>query len=130
MSRLFYILEFRVAQNDARQGRFFRAPALFFAVFCGFFSKWNICQAAFACGDWLSVAGVAVLLISALLTTVYMFTVFLRAFFSPFREGSVPVKESCRQMLIPIVGYAAAILLLGIFSKPFYDLIFRLIFHS
>ncbi len=99
-------------------------------VFCGFFSKWNICQAAFACGDWLSVAGVVVLLISAFLTTVYMFTVFLRAFFSPFREGSVPVKESCRQMLIPIVGYAAAILLLGIFSKPFYDLIFRLIFHS
>lgn len=65
--------------------------------FAGFISKWNIAQAAFDCGRhlgdvqggavWLPYAGVGVLLYSALMTAVYMFTVLIRAYFPKDGRG-------------------------------------------
>lgn len=49
---------------------------------CGFISKWNLARAAIASENALAYIGVAALLISALLTAIYMLTVSVRAFFS------------------------------------------------
>ena len=53
-------------------------------LFCGFFSKWNLCTAALADGGAYGIVGVAALLISALFTAIYMFSIVIRAF---FRQG-------------------------------------------
>lgn len=112
--------------------------------FAGFISKWNIAQAAFGCGadlkaagssgGWLAYAAAGVLLYSALMTAVYMFTVLVRAYFPGAdrqREGDIQIsgKEmtpgTCRgirdpnwMMLAPLVLFAAAIIGLGLYSGP------------
>ena len=48
---------------------------------CGFVSKWHLAKAAFASGNLLAVVGVGVLLISALLTAIYMLSIVIRAYF-------------------------------------------------
>ncbi len=105
--------------------------------FAGFVSKWNIAQAAFGCGadlaaagssgKWLAYAGAGVLLYSAFMTAVYMFTVLVRAYF-PKADGpeQTPKFESALQeirdpgwmMLAPLVIFAAAIIGLGLYSGP------------
>ena len=49
--------------------------------FNGFVSKWYIARAAVDIGGWLPLVGLAALLVSALLTAVYMFQVVLKAWF-------------------------------------------------
>lgn len=51
----------------------------------GFISKWNLASAAVASDNGLAYVGVGALLLSALLTAVYMLTIVMRAFF-PGRE--------------------------------------------
>lgn len=97
-------------------------------VFCGFFSKWSICRAAFADGGGLAVAGVAVLLVSALLTTVYMFSVSVRAFFMPFRDSEKPAAEAPACMTVPVAVYSLAMIFLGVFSGPLVSLISSVLF--
>ena len=48
---------------------------------CGFVSKWNLAKAAVASENPLGYLGVAALLVSALLTAIYMLTISVRAFF-------------------------------------------------
>lgn len=48
---------------------------------CGFVSKWNLVKAAVASRMPLAYVGVAALLISALLTAIYMLSISVRAFF-------------------------------------------------
>ena len=47
----------------------------------GFISKWNLASAAVESGNGLAFGGIACLLVSALLTAIYMFTIVVRAFF-------------------------------------------------
>lgn len=47
----------------------------------GFISKWNLCTAAAAEGSTMAYIGIAALLISALLTALYILTIVLRAYF-------------------------------------------------
>ncbi|MCD8012916.1 MAG: proton-conducting membrane transporter, partial [Lachnospiraceae bacterium] len=55
----------------------------------GFISKWNLVKAALDSTHPLAVVGVAALMISALLTAIYMITISVRAFCSPApREAS------------------------------------------
>lgn len=98
-------------------------------VFCGFFSKWNICLAALQDGGGIAVAGIVVLLVSALLTTVYMLSISVRAFFFPLKDTGRPVAEAGGQMLVPVAVYTLVIFLLGVFSKPLASFITNLIFH-
>lgn len=106
-------------------------------LFAGFISKWNLAEAAFACGEaaftavggsasgWLPFAGIFVLLYSALMTAVYMLTVLVRAYF-PQTEGAaaVMVRDGKEErdpnwlMLIPLLLFAAAIVGLGLHSAP------------
>ena len=50
-------------------------------LFCGFQSKWRIGLAAVSDGSGLTIAGLIALLLSALLTAIYMLTIVIRAYF-------------------------------------------------
>lgn len=60
----------------------------------GFISKWYLAQAAVYSDKPLAVAGIAALLISALLTATYMLSIVMRAFFE-VEESSGAMKEGC-----------------------------------
>lgn len=106
-------------------------------LFAGFISKWNLAEAAFACGGtafaegifwgWLPLGGVFVLLYSALMTAVYMLTVLVRAYFPQWERGAETVASGNEKkaaadpnwmMLVPIVMFAVAIVGLGLHSAP------------
>ena len=146
-------------------------------LFGGFISKWNLVQAAFACGGlaagcrdalpaaagmpgsgnalaaaagapgsgnilsaagtWLPYVGVAVILYSALMTGIYMLTVLVRAYFPKVavsetgkeEDGNIVSREEsgakCQKrrdpgwmMLLPLLIFAAVILVLGLHSAP------------
>lgn len=116
-------------------------------LFAGFISKWNLCQAAFSwnreavseglsCG-FLPLAGVAVILYSALMTGIYMFTVLVRAYFpkvsrmaegntaeiSPADAADAPagVTDPNWRMLVPLLMFVLGILVLGLHSAPLMD---------
>lgn len=88
---------------------------------CGFISKWNLARAAIASENTLAYIGVAALLISALLTAIYMLTVSVRAFF-PGRDFDYStikdVEDPNWMMLLPLTIFAAAIIIFGLYSTP------------
>ena len=91
---------------------------------CGFISKWYIATAATESGNYLAIAGVTVLLISALLTAIYMLVPAIKAFFpnkdiqTEQKRGDVGIK-----MTVPMVLCAACCILGGLFAQPITDLI-------
>ena len=93
---------------------------------CGFVSKWNIASAALENGSVLSIAGVGVLLLSALFTAIYMLTVVIRAFF-PEREFAYSSLEGIHDpgwyMLVPLFLFCIGIVFFGLYSTPVVDLI-------
>ncbi len=90
--------------------------------FAGFISKWNLAAAAADSGNPLAYIGVGVLLLSALLTAMYMLTVVMRAFF-PGRDFDWKTLQEARDpnwvMLLPLCIFAAVVLLFGVHSAPF-----------
>ena len=83
---------------------------------CGFISKWNLARAAVESRNPLAYVGVAALLISALLTAIYMLTVSVRAFFpgrdfdyDPIRD----VEDPGWKMIVPLVLFMAAMFYFG-----------------
>ena len=88
---------------------------------CGFVSKWNLAKAAVESQNPLAYVGVAALLISALLTAVYMMTISVRAFF-PGRnfdyEKLHDVEDPNWMMLLPLVLFVAAMLVFGLHPQP------------
>ena len=106
-------------------------------LFAGFISKWNIAEAAFACGSLalaggsrmgiLPYLGTAVILYSALMTGVYMLTVLVRAYF-PKAAAAAAVKEEPYtdpnwMMMVPLLIFAAAVLVFGLYSGPLMELL-------
>ena len=94
----------------------------------GFVSKFNLLSAAAGSDNPVAYVGMAALLISALLTAIYMFTPMVQAFFPAREEDPAPhtVHEAERIMLVPMVILAAAVVLLGLFAGPFADLTARI----
>lgn len=87
----------------------------------GFVSKWNLTAAAVDSGITLAYVGIVCLLISALLTAIYMFSVVVRAYLPKegFDGASIePVTDPTWKMGVPLVVCAAAVVLLGLFSGP------------
>ena len=112
--------------------------------FNGFVSKWYLLTASAEAGTTLAYAGAAALLISALLTAIYMFTVVSRAWF-PRRDGpagpilprdaaprrALPARcEADWRMNLPDVLLALATLAAGLFSQPIIDAVERIVSHS
>ncbi len=87
--------------------------------FAGFISKWNIANAALDHGSALGVLAVAVLLYSALMTAIYMFSVVVRAYWNDYHpmEGD-EAGDPSRHMLVPLVIFVIAFTALGICSAP------------
>ena len=91
--------------------------------FSGFVSKWYLLTAAAKSGGFAYV-GAGALLVSALLTAIYMLTVVRRAWF-PDKGADLAsleaVHEADWKMLVPLVILAAGTLLCGVFSAPILD---------
>lgn len=102
----------------------------------GFVSKWNLTKAAVESGNSLSYVGIGCLLVSALLTAIYMLSVVVRAFFPNITAmADQDAKESCAegeitdpswQMCLPLILCAVTVIILGLYSRPlvqfFYDI--------
>ena len=87
----------------------------------GFVSKWNIATAAVGAGTPLAYAGVAALIVSALLTALYLMAVILRAYFPAkgFSPDSVKeVEDPNRLMTVPLIVLSVASVLLGLCASP------------
>jgi len=87
--------------------------------FAGFISKWNLTAAAVESGNVLSYVGVVCLLVSALLTAIYMLGVVHRAFF-PNNQEALPegAADPGWQMCLPMLVCAGATVILGLFAEP------------
>ncbi|MDD5901021.1 MAG: proton-conducting transporter membrane subunit [Lachnospiraceae bacterium] len=90
----------------------------------GFLSKWNLAEAALHAGNPLAFMGVVVLLISAVLTAIYLFLVVFKTCF-PSKAGVQPETARCEAnayMTVPLILLCALIVLLGIFARPLTEL--------
>ena len=87
--------------------------------FAGFVSKWNLAQAAVESENVLAYVGVAGILISAFLTSLYIMNVVIRAFF-PSRQAIVleNAKDPTWKMNVPLIVFAVAVVVLGIYTQP------------
>ena len=87
----------------------------------GFISKWNLTTAAVDSSNGLAYGGIACLMISALLTALYMLNIVIRAFFpkAELDEHTLTAaKDPSWKMCLPLLVCAACVIVLGIFSQP------------
>lgn len=96
-------------------------------LFNGFVSKWNILLAVpdAALTNPAAFIGGGALLISAILTALYMITTAVRAFFpsADFDAASLSgVREAGWRMLVPMVILAAVIIITGLYATPFVNI--------
>lgn len=84
----------------------------------GFISKWNLTQAAVFSGNPLAYGGVACLLISALLTAIYMLGIVRRAFFPTEKTALPQVTDPGWQMCLPLLVCAGCTVILGFCAEP------------
>ena len=88
---------------------------------CGFISKWNLAEAAVESGNVLAYFGIAALLISAILTAIYMLTIVIRAFF-PQRGFDYTKIEHVEDpnwlMIVPLSIFAIFMVIFGMYSTP------------
>lgn len=92
----------------------------------GFISKWQLAQAAVASENVLAWVGVGALLVSALLTAIYMLTISVRAFF-PGKDFDVQVlpevKDPGWMMMVPLAVFTVVIVIFGLHPQPFLELL-------
>ncbi len=88
---------------------------------CGFISKWNLAKAAVESQNPVAYVGVAALLVSALLTAIYMMTICVRAFFpgKDFDYDTIrEVKDPNWMMILPLVVFVVAMFVFGLHPQP------------
>ena len=87
--------------------------------FIGFTSKWMLFESAWNVGGAVGYLGVAALLISAVLTAIYLLVPSFHAYFARPNEGDDGTPcEAGPRMLIPFFLWAAAIVALSFASQP------------
>ena len=90
---------------------------------CGFVSKWHLAKAAFASDNVLAVVGVGGLLVSALLTAIYMLSIVIRAYFpgNDFDYGKLhgEICDPDWRMLLPLSLFVVLMVEIGVYSAPF-----------
>ena len=82
----------------------------------GFVSKWNLAQGAMAMDSAVRWIGPTALLISAILTAAYLFTIVIRGCFPGEEYQPEPSCEAGWRMLVPMGILSALIVLAGVFS--------------
>lgn len=93
---------------------------------CGFVGKWYLAKAAVESAAPLAYTGMAALMISALLTAIYMLTIVVRAFFpqKDFDQASLGNMERPGwRMLVPLAVFVAIIFYFGLHAGPFMDVL-------
>lgn len=84
---------------------------------CGFVSKWNLAKSAVAGGNPLAYAGLGAILVSALLTAIYMLTIVVRAFFpgKDFDYGTIAdAGDPNWMMMLPLCVFVAVMFVIGL----------------
>lgn len=99
----------------------------------GFISKFYLASAAVESGNTLAYFGVGAILVSAILTAIYMLTIVVRAFFS--KDGYVfytagDVRDPGWMMLLPLALFGVAMLAYGVYSKPLIDLFSKIAYGA
>ncbi|MCR4738908.1 MAG: proton-conducting membrane transporter [Lachnospiraceae bacterium] len=90
----------------------------------GFVSKWYIAQAAVNSMNPLAYAGLCVIMISALLTAIYMLSISARAFFPvKGKECTEDFSDPGIKMLLPLYVFVCVLFVLGLYSKPLADFV-------
>lgn len=87
----------------------------------GFVGKWHLAAAAVADGGFMGFAGVVALIISAILTAVYLMEIIVRAYFPVVKDGNDEIKEKCDpslRMLIPLFTFVALMFYFGLHPTP------------
>ncbi len=90
----------------------------------GFISKWKLASAAVASDNVLAYVGIGALLISALLTAIYMLSITIRAFFPgrDFDYGTIKGTEDPNWiMILPLGIFCVFIIGFGLYSTPLID---------
>lgn len=93
---------------------------------CGFISKWNLASAAIESRNPMAYFGIGALLISALLTAIYMLGIVVRAYFpnKDFDYDTIAdVKDPNWMMLLPLAVFVVGIVGFGICSAPVTELL-------
>ena len=88
---------------------------------CGFVSKWSLGKAAVASENPLAYAGLAALMVSALLTALYMLTIVVRVFFpgKDFDYGTISdVQDPNWLMILPLAVFVIVMFYFGLHSSP------------
>lgn len=96
----------------------------------GFISKWNLIAAAAKASNLFAWAGVPVLLISAVLTAMYLFSIVIKAYF-PGPGFSMELISTVKDpsggyMKVPMILLCITIVVLGICSTPFISYLERI----
>lgn len=93
---------------------------------CGFISKWNLATAAASSNNVLAYCGIGALLISALLTAIYMLQVVIRAYF-PEQGFDYKTIEKYHDpswmMLLPFGIFVIVMFYFGLFSSDVVSLL-------
>lgn len=87
----------------------------------GFISKWYLAEAAMESRNMLAYVGVGALLVSALLTAIYMLSISMRAFFpstETTEESLEEAKDPNWMMLVPLGIFVVFIIGFGLYSGP------------
>lgn len=99
--------------------------------FSGFFSKWYLSLAALDTGGPLEIAGICVLLISAVLTAIYLITICVQAFFPRNYKALICTPENCREanplMTVPMLLLSALTIAAGLFAPQIVDLFTKVV---
>lgn len=92
---------------------------------CGFISKYYLADAAVESGNGLAYIGLGAILVSAILTAIYMMTIVVRAFFpeAGFDYKNLSgIKDPGLLMILPLTLFCVGMLVIGVYSKPLTDL--------
>jgi len=88
----------------------------------GFISKWYLCKAAVQSGNILAYVGIGGLLVSALLTAIYMLTIVVRGFL-PGENCDYSKVEGFSdpnwKMILPLTVFTVGVIIFGVYSEPF-----------
>lgn len=92
----------------------------------GFVSKWNLASAAVESGMPLAYGGIVCLLVSAILTAIYMMSFVIRGFFPPKdfdHSANKNIKDPNWKMLLPLYVFVAFMFYFGLHSTPVMDML-------
>ena len=88
----------------------------------GFVSKWNLLTAAADTRLWMGLVAIGTLIISAILTAIYLFSAAMPMYFRPLGAEQSALADTNRDpswmMLLPFGVLCAAMLGLGLWSQP------------